>query len=244
MKNCLKHLIGVSLMSLACAGSAGATSLNLSYPSSPDIFASGLSLSYTASSGVLNMSGDVSLFTFLNQPPYTIQYTPDTNSPNYGGVGKFALSAVVDSSGNATSGTFSVGGFIAGITGSTLPGNGNAGGDALDFSLLTGNLLQFGFQPSPDGKLEFVFQVTGGDLAPLYGPNALMVFNQFGDPTDTGIGFPGTFEADFTTGDPNEVAQYGWAISALCRSQAVSSCSRPPSACWPWGGINGPCVKP
>ena len=155
------------------------------------------------------MSGDVSLFTFLNQPPYTIQYTPDTQSVNYGGTGKFMLSATVDSSGNATSGTFSVGGFIAGITGSSLPGNGDVGGDALDFSLLTGNLLEFGFQPSPDGKLEFVFQVTGGDLAPLYSAPALMVFNQFGDPGDTGYGFPGDFHSDFTTGDPNDVPQYG-----------------------------------
>jgi len=186
-----KLCFAICLASALAVNVAQATPLNLVLARSPDIFASGISVQY--SSGVLNMFGDASLFTHLDQPPYLIHNTSDTMSNNYGATGAFSLTANIGNDGVATSGTFSIGGFIQGLT-----GFGDVGGEAGDFSLLTGNLINFGYAEGPDGKLEFTFQVTGGDLAPLYGAEALIVITQIGEPMFEGdFGFPGNFAGDF-----------------------------------------------
>jgi hypothetical protein len=59
-------------------------------------------------------------------------------------------------------------------------------------TLLTGDIMDFGFIDPPGGDVfEFVFAVTGGDLAPYYGPKAYVVMNLFN------AGFDGTFATEF-----------------------------------------------
>ena len=65
--------------------------------------------------------------------------------------GQFRIDASVNEFGEATTGSLTIQGQVAGL--------GNL--------LLTGLLVDFGFEP--DGRiLEFLFEVTGGDLAPIY----------------------------------------------------------------------------
>jgi len=88
--------------------------------------------------------------------------------------GGYNITASIDELGNATDGSLTIEGTIAalGYTSGTL---------------LTGDLTAFGFNASGD-PLEFVFVVTGGDAADLFGP---VVGIKLSD-----SGFTGTF-ADF-----------------------------------------------
>ncbi|MBT8135951.1 MAG: VPLPA-CTERM sorting domain-containing protein [Gammaproteobacteria bacterium] len=69
--------------------------------------------------------------------------------------GLFTLNAQIDSAGNLASGSL----VVSGTIGSQYSG-----------TLLTGDLTAFGFNDNPAGDpLEFLFSVTGGELASLYG---------------------------------------------------------------------------
>ena len=150
---------------LLFAGAAAATPLNLHLESHPDIASSFIDVTYDAGTDALVASG-------LAAALY-----PD-NSGVFVDIigGQFELAATVLSDGSATGGSLS-------ITGS-VPGSGP--------SLLTGVLVDFGFHVAAGGPLEFIFQVTGGDLAPLYGglgAAAAVILSE--------TGFGGSFASDF-----------------------------------------------
>ena len=97
--------------------------------------------------------------------------------------GTFDLTATIDASGTLSSGSLSIGGTVASL-------GFNSG------TLLTGDLTAFG------DPLEFLFDVTGGDAAGLYGGvgavGGVIMIMDF-------TGFTGDFGVDFT-GDGTAVA--------------------------------------
>lgn len=124
--------------------------------------------------------------------------------------GSFALTANIDSNGVASGGVLTLTGFIYDELGAPLyaPSSG---------ALLSGTLSSLSFDPTPDSELDFQFSFLSGDLQPLYGPAAIVKMNLFG--------FPGAFNADFSTSDFSNVADIGiatatpepgtWALMAL-----------------------------
>ena len=93
--------------------------------------------------------------------------------------GSFSLTATIDGSGNATAGTLSIGGGVLGFGPSLLEG-----------TLAPGN--SFGFQDGGGPLFEFLFTITGGELAPLFmeqGNTVGVILS--------GTGFGGSFNSDF-----------------------------------------------
>ncbi len=88
--------------------------------------------------------------------------------------GDFTIVAGVNSAGSATIGALAVAGEVAGLSTGT--------------NLLTGELGDFGYDPSGD-VLEFIFVNLGGEAAGLFG-------DQFGVRV-TNTAFPGNFGVDF-----------------------------------------------
>lgn len=94
--------------------------------------------------------------------------------------GIWNIMASVDTSGVASGGSLEILG--------TCPDVGANSG-----TLLVGTLDKFGYMDPPGGELfEFVFKVTGGDLAPYYGAEADVQLHA------TGAGFDGTFDQGFS----------------------------------------------
>ncbi len=139
-----------------------ATPLNLTLGDQPDIVSGFISVDYFADSDVLQASG----FSFVL----------DTGTDNSIFGGTFDLIATVDGSGSLVGGTLTVGGTIP-----DLGYNSN--------TLLTGILTGMGFSDS--GLLEFVFDVTGGDAAGLYGLEGGVLLSQ--------SGFSGDWTSDFSS---------------------------------------------
>jgi MYXO-CTERM domain-containing protein len=124
-------------------GTARAELLDLQLLDFPDIAAGFIDVVYNANTDALSVSG------------FALLFDDDGMGPSEDIVaGTFNISAVIDGLGNPVSGTLSVGGNVLGF----------------GPSLLTGTLSDFGF-PNGGGPLfEFLFTVTGGDLAaPYYG---------------------------------------------------------------------------
>ena len=96
-------------------------------------------------------------------------------SPIAGGV--LNIAAAVDNAGNASGGSLTINGTVAAL-------GFNSG------TLLTGTLSAFGFGIA--GPLEFLFNVTGGDAAGLYGATAGVILSN--------TGFAGGFASSFGTG--------------------------------------------
>lgn len=92
--------------------------------------------------------------------------------------GSFTLNAVIDETGDASSGSLSIGGTV----------------DVFGPSLLDGVLVDFGFIDAGGMILEFLFSVTGGDLADEYGG----INAEFGVILDTrDLGYSGDWTKDF-----------------------------------------------
>lgn len=159
------------------AGSVVAAPLNIVPANSPDVFSSFIDVSYSAGSDTLNADG----FAFTFDDDGVGAALPITG-------GLFSLSATVDGSGAASGGSLTITGGI--------PGLGIAGG-----LLLSGSLTAFGFPTDGSETLEFLFNVTGGALAGLYGSETAVILTSSGfggswasswDNTD---GIPGTGSA-------------------------------------------------
>src|SRR5271166_4803607 len=150
------------------------STLNLG-PQNPDLSAQFLTVDYAASSGstgTLTVTGWPTSFTITG-----------TNTPDYSLIdnGQYNLTAQITKTGQPISGTLDIAG--------TIPGMATSSG-----TLLTGQLSQFGFQPPPGGDIfEFIFNVTGGDLAHYYNGQAGVVL------TANGSGFNGSFMTNFAT---------------------------------------------
>ena len=135
---------------------AGATSINSPRQGTPDIFSDWIDVTYDPSSGMLTATGFAEE---INLPPKALITGP---GPAGEGWGTFGLSIRVDSQGNldgpGTDTDLVIGGNIPalGLTDGSEP-------------LLTGRVVQFGFPDAGGDPLEFVFSVTGGEAAHLYG---------------------------------------------------------------------------
>ena len=132
----------IAALALGVTGPAQASLLNL-IPEEPDIFSSFTDVSYNAGTDILNASG------------FAISLDDDgvgLSEPIAGGT--FDLTAMIDASGTLSGGTISILGTVGGAVSGTL---------------LTGTLTDIGFNDAGGDPLEFLFSVTGGDLAGLYG---------------------------------------------------------------------------
>ena len=151
------------VMGLLVATTGRAAPLDITLNSEPDIFADFLNVNYNAANDLLSVSGSVANLTT-------------------GGVmngidnGTFDLTANIDGSGGLNSGSFSIGGTIAGL-------------DFKSSTLLTGTLTDFGFDAMGGDPLEFLFTATGGD--------ALGLYSGLGGIILSGSNFGGSFASDF-----------------------------------------------
>ncbi len=163
------------LLSVVAQTPSSAGLLNLELLDSPDIVSAFLDVSYDASGEQFSAVG--SSFTIDDG------LGPQININN----GFFELLASVTNTGLVTGGTLALGGEVLGF-GSSNP-------------LLTGALVDFGWMDGGGDLFEFLFTVTGGDLATsaYYGePGAVVgviLTAEFG----SGV-FTGSFSEDFANG--------------------------------------------
>ena len=158
-------LVLVGLVVLPRSGFAAP--LGLTPVDDPDIAFFFVDVTYDATSDVLDADGFA----------LTLEHPAGVSNAIAGGF--FDLTAVIDDLGNPGAGSLSILG--------TVPTLGFGGG-----TLLTGTLTDFGFRPEGGDPLEFLFDVTGGDAAALYGG----LGSSFGVIL-SGASFPGSFGSDF-----------------------------------------------
>lgn len=151
---------------LAVAGPARAVPLDLTLADAGDIYAAYISVAYDPVIDALSVTG-FPLTLDRDGLGVTLPITDGT----------FQINATINDSGVATAGTITIGGAVPAL-GVTGP------------SLLVGSLAAFGFAPEMGSPLEFVFMVTGGDLASLYSTAGVIL---------THGGFGGSFGAEFGT---------------------------------------------
>ena len=147
-----RTIVSIALF-LAGATGAQAAPLGLTLFDTPDIVSSFIDVVYDAGTDSLSANG------------FALQL--DDGSPNAIAGGLFTLDATIDEFGNLSGGTVTISGTIAGL-------GYNSG------TLLTGNLTAFGFLPGGGDPLEFLFDVTGGDAAVLYGAAGGIILSQAG----------------------------------------------------------------
>ena len=156
----------VAAVALMIGCPAHAALLNLQLQPTPDIYSGFITLDYNAGTDWLSAQG------------YAFSLNDGSGSYTIAG-GTFDLTATIDDFGGLSSGALSI------------------GGDVNNFgpTLLTGDMIDFGFMDPPGGDLfEFLFTVTGGDLATMYGGMG----SQFGVVLGAmGAGFDGTFTNNF-----------------------------------------------
>lgn len=169
-------ILVATFVALLIGGAAQAALLNLDLLL-PDVESGFIDVQYDADSDLFTASGFALTLDFDGEPP------PDENIID----GLFSLSLFLDENGEI----LPAGGTIT-ISGSVLD---------LGPELLTGNITEFGFMDSPGGEIfEFVFDVTGGDLAPQFGPLGGVIL----DAVDSGFG--GTFDTSFANSGFSGVA--------------------------------------
>jgi hypothetical protein len=129
-----------------CGSVAQAMPLHLNLLDFPDIVSAFIDVTYDASSDAFSANG------------FALELDNDGVAPNETIIGgTFALGATIDDLGDlGPGGTLTIGG--------TIPTLGFNSG-----TLLTGDLTAFGFPVGGGNPLEFVFDVTGGDAAGLWG---------------------------------------------------------------------------
>jgi hypothetical protein len=151
------HYFITIAMLLLLGGSVWADLTSLTMQPSPDIASFSIDVAYNASSHTLAANGMATCIG-IGSPDDPIVFDEDSLT-----MGTFLISATVNNAGVASSGSLTMGGKVLGY-GSTGP-------------LLTGNNLSFfnSFftdtqNPNSDvAMFEFLFDVSGGDLATMYG---------------------------------------------------------------------------
>ena len=155
----------VALLTLGAGSQAQAAPLNLTLLDFPDIVSSFIDVNYNAGTDAFTAIG------------FALELDDDGSVPAEAiAGGTFDLTAVIDGSGALSTGSLSIGGTVASL-------GFNSG------TLLTGNLTAFGFLDSGGDPLEFLFDVTGGDAAGLYGSIGGIILGA--------TGFGGNFTSDF-----------------------------------------------
>jgi hypothetical protein len=153
---------------LMFGATAQAASLNLTLNDVPDIVSSFIDVTYNATTDSFSASG------------FALELDDDGSVPAEAiADGIFNLSATIDATGALGGGALTIDGTVASL-------GFNSG------TLLTGNLTAFGFPDAGGDPLEFLFDVTGGDAAGLYGsaPGGVIL---------SGVtGFTGDFSTNFT----------------------------------------------
>ena len=153
MGRMLGYIPTTAVIICLAATAAQAALLNLT-KTTPDITAASVNVNYVAATSMFTATGFSSAYDLdgISPPDFSI---------SAGGVPsqQFLISMTVNNAtGALVSGTVAVNG--------TIPALGANSG-----SLLTGTLTNFGFMNPPGGTLfEFLFNVTGGDLLPAFGP--------------------------------------------------------------------------
>ncbi len=162
-------LLVISVILFLSLSPAQADSVNLN--SFPDIFVGTIDVAYTVG-GTDNFAANGFALTLFDGS------TVHNIKPLFS---LFSLIATIDTSGTMSDGTLNIGGTVSalGFTSGTL---------------LTGVLTDFSFSTGGNGPLEFLFNVTGGDAAGLFGdnPGGIIISILTND-------FPGSFSEAFTT---------------------------------------------
>lgn len=169
-KLCAWPVIGLAI---GFAGTAQGALIGLDLLETPDVFSGFTDVEYTALSDQFSVTGE------------SLSYDDDgIGAPETIVNGAYDIIATVDDAGAASGGSITIDGDIPGLG---VPGP----------SLLTGTLVDFGFEDPPGGMIfEFLFEVTGGDLAPDYGGAGAL----FGVILDINSNvFDGTWLTDFAT---------------------------------------------
>lgn len=147
---------------------AQAAPLNLTLNDVPDIVSQFIDVTYDASLQTLTASG------------FALELDDDGSVPAEPiAGGTFDLTATIDNAGNLVGGTIAIGGTVGSL-------GFNSG------TLLTGALTAFGFPNVGSDPFEFLFDVTGGDAAALYGGGSVPAGVIL-----SGTGFGGDFASDF-----------------------------------------------
>ena len=163
-------LAGLALVAVS-AQPASASTIFTSLLPVPDISVFSLSLDFNSASDALSITG-----------------TPaELDDDGIGEAlpiasGAFRLAATIDNAGNLSGGSVTLDGTIASL--------GFASG-----TLLTGDLTAFGFVDGGGDPFQFLFDVTGGDAAALFGGEAGIVVSV--------TGFGGSFAVDFSSNGGN-----------------------------------------
>lgn len=172
MKTVTVVFVGVLITLFGVVGFTEGVLIDLVLDDRPDIFSGFIDVVYDAGADQFVANG--------------FALTLDDGSGPAIGItgGTTNITAGIDAFGTINGGTVTVNG--------TIPSLGFSSG-----TLLTGDLTQLGFATNGADLLEFVFDVTGGDAAPLYGNTPAGIILGFG-------GFSGSFDADFdnTQGTP------------------------------------------
>ncbi len=179
----LRTIIGSTcLLLILMVGPAQATPLNLPLFNFPDISSAGIFVTFDSATEILTADGTAASF------------DDDGVGPQESiSLGIYHIEATIDDLGIVSAGLLEITGTLASLSSPTG-------------ILLTGNLIDLGFNPVPDSTLEFLCDVTGGDLAPFFGS---MVVSKL-----SGSGFGGSFASDFT----NELfpgAGFGFGVNNL-----------------------------
>ena len=173
------RLIGACLLLSIMALPAMAGSLNLTLLDFPDLTSGFTDVSYAADTDLFSATG------------WALSLDDDgAGAPVNIDNGTFDITAVIDDQGVPVSGAL------------TITGNVLAHGP----TLLTGSLTAFGYLDGGGDIFEFLFDVTGGDLAipSLYGSPGSVPLGVIMDAT--GSNFGGTFDVDFD----NNGGMPGW----------------------------------
>jgi hypothetical protein len=160
--------------------SQGAPIANL-YEDRPDIAAGFISVNYTTT-GATNFTA----------AGFATSIDFDGVAPNdylIGGTQIYSLSAHVTTAGVASSGALSIAGTV---NGNAPQGSNDPLSSNLTSPLLTGTLSDFGYPTSGSGELQFIFDVTGGSAASLFGSKVGVKLNA--------NGYNGTWASNFSNG--------------------------------------------
>jgi len=157
----------IALLGFAASPSRGGN-LNLT-AQAPDLAAGFISTNYDATTGILSADG------------WPISFNVDDGSTQDSIVGgQYQLSAQITPTGQPVSGSLNITGTVS------IPGLVPSG------TLLTGTLSQFGFPDAGGDVFEFVYDVTGGDLAPYYHGETGVILDA------RNSGFMGSFANNFS----------------------------------------------
>ena len=150
----------------AAANARGGEPLDLILLDAPDFVSGFLDVSYDSITELFDASG------------FALEFDDDDDGLPHGvDDGTFDLAATIGVDGTFLSGSLVIGG--------TIPALGFNSG-----TLLTGNVIELGYQPVNGDPMEFLIDLTGGDAAGLYGVDPIGVIL-------AQSGFHGSFATDF-----------------------------------------------